>query len=409
MTYLRSSLALTAAAALFACAPSSQSTPAEPAGGADAALLPDGSTQAIPGQPEPPRGPPPWSMAGGKKLVTVMTRNLYLGADINKVMNPPAIPGVPGEVALAVTADALWETVQANDFPSRARALAAEIAAIRPDLVALQEASLYRLGPGLACQGHLVPPEEVALDYLAILTAELAARGTPYRVAAQVENFDGTLCALKLDPATGQPVRALDVRLTDRDVVLVRGDLPVRDARAANYVARATFSVPGVTGLDITIPRGWASAEVKVRGEWLRFVGTHLEEEVGPLGIVQMAQAEELAALLAHEPLPVILAGDFNAFPGGPTTSHALLRAAGFHDAWELLRSEDPGPTCCFAEDLRSGALETRIDLVWLRGGLLPWSIARTGATALTPAGLHPSDHAGVAARALLLDPRFER
>jgi hypothetical protein len=74
----------------------------------------------------------------GDRQVTVMTRNLYLGTDLNPILTAPSLP------ALLVAVGAGWAQVQANDFPARARALADEIADSRPDLVGLQEAMLYR-------------------------------------------------------------------------------------------------------------------------------------------------------------------------------------------------------------------------------------------------------------------------
>jgi len=188
--------------------------------------------------------------------------------------------------------------------------------------------------------------------------------------------------------------------------VLVRAGLPTEDPRHGNYLARVTFPVPSVPGLEITITRGWASAAVKVRGEWLRFVATHLEQEQGLLGQVQALQAEELIALVADEPLPLVVAGDFNAFAGSELTpTHAMLAAAGLRDVWQVVRPGAAGPTCCFAEDLGGGTLTTRIDQVWVRGRVLPLAAARTGVAGFTPSGIHPSDHAGVAARLLLPDP----
>src|SRR5689334_5407478 len=70
--------------------------------------------------------------------VTVMTRNLYLGSDLT----PLALISKPADVP-NVTA-ALWANVQASNFPERAQVLAAQIVAAAPDLVALQEVSLYR-------------------------------------------------------------------------------------------------------------------------------------------------------------------------------------------------------------------------------------------------------------------------
>src|SRR5512141_112320 len=66
--------------------------------------------------------------------VPVLTRNLYLGADLT-----PVIQATDGAQFLAATT-AVWAMVQRNDFHVRARAIADEIAWTQPALVGLQEA-----------------------------------------------------------------------------------------------------------------------------------------------------------------------------------------------------------------------------------------------------------------------------
>ena len=314
--------------------------------------------------------------------VTVMTRNLYLGADINKIADattPQEIPAVVG---------ALWATVQMTDFPARARLVAREIVDASPDLIALEEASLFRTGPGAACLGLDVPATTVAIDFLELLQAELAERGQHYELASTVQNFDRTLCAFD-----GQ--RFLDVRLTDRDAILVRrGLVQVEAARSGNFAATALFPAGG--GF-IPVVRGWNAIDARVRGAPLRFVQTHLEEELAPA--VQEAQAAELAGLaLAGAHGPVLLSGDFNAGPelASITMTYEDLLAAGFHDPWPLLRPLNPGPTCCFDELLLTGTLRTRIDLNLWSGAARPLMTWRVGLADRTATGLHASDHAGV-------------
>ena len=102
-----------------------------------------------------PRGP----------RIKVMTRNVYLGADINRILVPDD-PSVPIPVLVAQT----WGMVQQTNFSERARALADEIAAATPHLVGLQEVSLYRMqNPGDVLLGNPTAAEDVVLDFLAIL------------------------------------------------------------------------------------------------------------------------------------------------------------------------------------------------------------------------------------------------
>ena len=68
---------------------------------------------------------------------TVMTRNIYVGANIDVLMMTPL-----GDIP--VVAAQLWGEIQATDFAARAEALADEIADAQPHLVGLQEVSLFR-------------------------------------------------------------------------------------------------------------------------------------------------------------------------------------------------------------------------------------------------------------------------
>ncbi|MFL6020304.1 MAG: hypothetical protein ACJ74A_04095, partial [Gaiellaceae bacterium] len=105
--------------------------------------------------------------------VTVMTRNLYLGANLDAIVQAKSTP----EAFIAVERG--WEQVQANDFPTRAGAIAREIAAVKPDFVGFQELSLYRTQtpPDLSA----TPASAVAVDYARELRRALAARRLEYR------------------------------------------------------------------------------------------------------------------------------------------------------------------------------------------------------------------------------------
>ena len=128
---------------------------------------------------------PPASHAAGPKL-TAMTRNLYLGTGLNNTLAASDFP----EFVQAVSQD--WAHVVATDFPTRAKALAAEILRAKPDVVGLQEVSLWRDQSLSDIVTGTTGPNaiHVVYDFLAILQAELTAGGTPYTAVSTSTNAD---------------------------------------------------------------------------------------------------------------------------------------------------------------------------------------------------------------------------
>jgi endonuclease/exonuclease/phosphatase family metal-dependent hydrolase len=316
--------------------------------------------------------------------LTVMTRNLYLGAGLEVLIEAGADPA-----ALVSASTEVWNQVQANRFDLRAEALADEILVTLPDVIGLQEVSLWRTQSPGDSAGARTAATTVAIDHLAILLSALQARGLSYVAAQQIELFD-----LEAPIATGQ-----DVRLTDRQVILVREGVPyVADASDRGVFAEL-WPLP-VLGLEVQ--RGWTSVEVTIGAEDVTVYNTHTESFDVP---VRDAQGAELATLLSGESGRVVLVGDLNSTPG--TGPHLAATSAGFTDVWTALGTGD-GLTCCFAADLSEprsaqNELGARIDYVLVRpddGQLTPESVELVGDedADLAATGLWPSDHAGVVA-----------
>jgi endonuclease/exonuclease/phosphatase family metal-dependent hydrolase len=316
----------------------------------------------------------------GREL-TVMSRNLYLGADLD-----PVIAADSPEKFLAATT-AVWAMVNKNSFHVRVNAIAEEIAAARPELVGLQEAYLWRIqSPGDKIAGGDTPATTVVFDHVQELVDALRDRSLHYRAVATVTLFDFEAPVLSGNPAAPFD----DVRATDRGVVLARED--VQTENPEGHVYSTLLSIP-LLGQQVPIPRGWVSVDVRDRGQSIRFVSTHLEAfHEG----VRVAQAGELAAALAGETRPVVLVGDLNSQPG--TQGEAVLASQGrFQDTWALLHRSAAGLTCCYLEDLTlPDTLETRIDYVLFRGPFTPTAMEIVGTA--QQSGLWPSDHAGVVA-----------
>jgi len=126
-----------------------------------------------------------WAEAGGAgagngigHVARVMSRNVYLGADLT-----PAI-GAPDLGSLVSASGAILRQVTATNFPMRAKGLAAEILEKQPDLVGLQEVALWRVGPPSIAPllGAPKTATTVRYDYLDLLLNELNAGELRYRL-----------------------------------------------------------------------------------------------------------------------------------------------------------------------------------------------------------------------------------
>jgi len=311
----------------------------------------------------------------------VMTRNLYLGANLDAIVKAKS----SNEAFSAVEKG--WAQVQANDFPVRARAIAREIGATRPDFVGFQELTLYRTQT--PADFTVTPATTVALDYAHELRKALAARKLHYRFLGIRPETDAEL------PSGNPPT--MDIRLTVRDGLLVRVDkkIRIRRVRSGSYAT----TTPLFGGFVIA-KRGWVLADATVAGRTFRVITTHLESFNNGS---QVAQGQELASGPAQTALPTVLLGDLNSRADGTgTPTRANLLAAGFQDAWPEAHPNDVGLTCCHGDDLRElgGPFYSRIDYVLLRHG---FRAVAAGIVGERPgdriSGLWPSDHAGLWAR----------
>ncbi|UJA18865.1 hypothetical protein HJD18_00695 [Thermoleophilia bacterium SCSIO 60948] len=352
-----------------------------------------------------------------RKQVSVMSRNIYLGADLTDAIESET----PGQ-AIAANQQ-IWDDVAENNFPARARLLAKEINAKRPDLVGLQEVALWRYdppsSPGGIGDGSATPAEEVRFDYLQSL---LTALGGKYRVVQSQNQFDfeGQLQA-------GTSREGGDGRLTMRDVILARKNAGVKTTNPASgsFENSYTVQVGGGSGVEVEVLRGWESTIANVRGARFKFVNTHLEAFDND---AKLAQAQELVAPAdGDEPagpanpqashLPIVLVGDLNSDDEiverlGDTENHqrdelpyAAVREAGF-----LERSPDKAGlendrlSCCMngsVIDAPVGSPDAElthvVDHVMVDDRRIKLAAsAVTGTNPRTESGLAASDHSGV-------------
>jgi endonuclease/exonuclease/phosphatase family metal-dependent hydrolase len=340
---------------------------------------------------------------GGPK-VTVMTRNVYLGADLGPALAATTLEGAVDGGGV------IWKEVQATNFPERAVPLAKEIEESNADLVGLQEVALWRqqIPSDIAAPptGIGQPATEVKYDFLALLMQELEALGGNYEVVNVQEEFDAEL-PVDLDGsnATGGAFGAeLDGRLTMRDVILRRKDSKVQVSQpaGAHYTTLYTPMVGGV--IPLPVKRGWQSVEAGLGGKdadkrQFRFVNTHLEafgEDT-----IREAQARELFA--PGGPLDtdkqVILVGDLNSgtearhnIHGTDQLAFAALLGFGMHDNGAV-------QSCCYSDIFDpADVFDHTVDHVLTKPALRTHNAYVTGndPSERTPSGLWPSDHGGV-------------
>lgn len=372
---------------------------------------------------------PPSAFAKDPKVKT-MTRNLYLGADIFKVVNAAFIPDPddptgppipnPDPYAIPKAVADVFQTMQATNFPERAEALADEIARFNPDIVGLQEVSTYYIQtPGDFIDGNPVTADTVVIDFYTVLNAALLARGMEY-TAYTVTNADIEMPMA--DPSVPYPYLS-DVRLVDHDVILVRKKHAASNVLEGNYYYQLELNL-GESSVAFT--RGYIAVDVNIKGTDFRFVNTHLEVGSSPgsvFRVFQSAQMQELMSILAYETKPTILVGDFNSSPedvpgvgyvpvNGVITEFDYVPpyqqavAAGFEDTWLMNKKYRDGYTSGFDEYVSDPAAELteRIDLIFVAPKYLEIDKAKVKVVGnkvkdMTPSGLWPSDHAGVVAK----------
>ncbi|MCB0874638.1 MAG: hypothetical protein R2718_06185 [Solirubrobacterales bacterium] len=353
----------------------------------------------------------------GKKKdpkVTVMTRNLYLGADLGPAISAPDLPSAFD------AAGEILNSVDATDFPARAKLLAKEIAKAKPDLLGIQEAAIWKdqtpSDLGAPPLGVGTPATNVRYDFLKLLQDELKDRGAKYKVASLQTEFSAELPAnTDGNDATGPLGADMDGSLTMQDAILVRKDGKVKTSKpkSGNFETRYE---PEVGGIVVPVDRGWESVEAKIKGgkktrsAKFRFVNTHLEAFGDPA--IREAQARELFA--KGGPLKtkdqVVFVGDINS--GGPKDKIGPgYTTPGDEGAYNAL-VDDAGlfnlgtrQTCCYADVFESVIGDYRfdhtVDHVMSKPKLKQLDAYVTGddPTVTGPGGVVASDHGGLVSK----------
>jgi endonuclease/exonuclease/phosphatase family metal-dependent hydrolase len=248
--------------------------------------------------------------------------------------------------------------------------IADEIAAARPDLVGLQEASVWKT----VSSGKT----HVVTDYLTAIMSELRRLHAPYRLVA-------SRLSLHLHGPSGHGV---EVQFSDGNAVLARSGVKVAGVHSADFKHELVIATQALGSIPVN--RSWISLLATVGAARFHFVDTHLEAySTG----VRLQQAQELVAGALRSSLPTVLVGDLNSSANLPLRADRppflAIRKAGFAD------ERTPLHNCCFNDNLRTGRWDHIVDHIMAKPAAPVVRSFLTGREK-TGAGRHPSDHGGV-------------
>ncbi len=346
--------------------------------------------------------PVPAQAAKKGGTLTVMTQNLYLGADLF-----PAIDAAgQGTTAFLLAAAKVYQQAMASDFPTRATAFAKTVKEEQPDIIGLQEVTNWittRNSDGPALQSQ---------DFLKIVKKALKAEGLSYKVVGVADN-----AAIGpfpyIDPAVscGAPSGILPsgwpctIQMKDRDVILVNTatkglSYQKKSVTSGRYTTQQTYTIAGQV---ISFARGYVYADMTYNGAKFRFANTHLEVG-GESASIQEKQAKQFVKIVKKGAGTAIATGDFNtdAYGDYSPKSYKILTKSYFKDSWNK-KKDGVGLTCCQSADLSNPVSEntTRIDLVLRHGSVKSKGAFNTNVTPFrqAPVPLWEADHGGVVSK----------
>lgn len=241
--------------------------------------------------------------------VTVMSRNLYLGADVGVALE--LIPNFPA------AAQFMWDQVKATDFNQRVIKLAGEAASEKPDLIGIQEATTWY------CKKNFWDKQVAVFDFLDQFVKATKSTGVSYQLAESggVSAFNPgySIAAIPYltkvtDPDIFPAIFGSDTAacgFTIGDALLVRSDRASQIKQVGNTEYDQTYSIVPTL---MTIYRGYTWVDYQVADTVVRVVTTHLESIWDENKIPNSAiQSQQLVKDLAQIKMPLIVMGDFNA------------------------------------------------------------------------------------------------
>ena len=362
--------------------------------------------------------------------VTVMSRNIYLGADVGRALE--LIPNLPA------AAQYMWDQVKQTDFSKRAKILATEINQSSPDVIGLQEATIWY------CKKYPWSKKVEVFNFTALLLDALDGR---YKLVSK-NGVQALNPGFSINPIPfltkvndeqtfkevfGSSSAACGFETGDALLVKKSDNLEVIEVGNSEYEDSYSI-VPTI----MTIYRGYSWADIKVNGVPTRFVTTHLESLWDENKVPNSAkQAMQLVSDLSNTKMPVIVMGDFNADPRDPRSkdqpnpgeqpiqsqacqanantcnAYLIMSQAGYKDAGP--DSLDPKNYTWGMNALLTGADPKRLISAKLMGNdygftdRLDYIFSKNGTESISAEiigtqGEYGSDHAGVVATIALLN-----
>jgi endonuclease/exonuclease/phosphatase family metal-dependent hydrolase len=258
----------------------------------------------------------PASAQGAEPTFTVMSRNIYLGADVGVALE--LIPDMPA------AAQFMWDQVNKNDFSKRSVALAAEIQAYKPDVIGLQEATIWY------CKKSAWSKKVEVFNFTDQL---LQALGGDYVLASKDGNnaFNPgysinpiPFLTMVKDPERFQKIFGQDKAACGfqiGDALAIKKELAQEVINVGNTEYEASYSIVPTL---MTIYRGYTWADINIANIPVRFITTHLESIWDENKVPNAAkQATQLISDLKETNMPLVVIGDFNSDPRDPRPANA--------------------------------------------------------------------------------------
>lgn len=257
--------------------------------------------------------------ADQREPLSVMTRNLYLGADVGNAL--ALLPDFPK------AAQFMWDQMKTTNFEERAKSLAAESARYRPDLIGIQEATIW------SCKKSILSKKRVVFDFLSLYLQATEKTNAVYKLVEKEGKSafnPGFLIpaipklTMVTDPRVFQPLFGQDSAacgFTIADALLIRADSSLEILQVGNTEFKDSYSIIPIA---MVIYRGFSWADFEYQGRVFRVVTTHLESLFDEDGVPHSArQAKQLVEDLQATKTPLLLIGDLNSDPRDPRSSNS--------------------------------------------------------------------------------------